>query len=331
MKDRIGTGPMPPREGEPIMDGAAACNLIIDSCCDLPYAIVDREGIDIIEFPYLMSDGEHADDLYRKNSAHEFYEAMRKGEEPTTAQISVPTFQRAFRDAVESGVPTVYLSFSSGLSGSFDVAAMVRDEVLAEYPGAELYLVDTHLASIAEGLLVMEAIRQRDRGMTAAELAAWATEAQYFVDAEFMVEDLESLRRGGRIPSSVAYAGSKLDVKPLLTIGIDGKLVLAGVARGRKKGIKQLADYYAKHVDESAPGQSVIVGHSDCARDVERLKEALANVDGDIMFLEGDIGPVIGSHVGPGMVAVTFWGSDRRNEISVADRIAKRVKGATEK
>ena len=97
----------------------------------------------------------------------------------------------------------------------------------------------------------------------------------------------------------MAYAGSKLDVKPLLTITVDGKLSLAGVARGRKKGIKQLAEYYQKRVAESVPGQCVVVAGADCPKDVGRLKEALAKVDDSILFLESSIGPVIGSHVGP--------------------------------
>lgn len=302
------------------------CNLILDSCCDLPLELIDREGIELIEFSYVMSDGEHADDLYGTSSAHDFYQAMRDGEEPTTAQVPVPVFRAAFENAIKSGVPTVCLSFSSGLSGSYDAASLVHEQMMAEYPDAELYLVDTRLASVAEGLLVYEALRQRDKGLTAAELAKWAEEARNFVDAEFMIEDLESLRRGGRIPSSVAYAGSKLDVKPMLTIGIDGKLSLAGVARGRKKGIKQLADYYQKRAAKMGPGQCVVIGNADCPKDAERLKEALAKLDDSILFLESSVGPVIGSHVGPGMIAVVFWGNDKREELSVADRIAKKVK-----
>ena len=151
--------------------------------------------------------------------------------------------------------------------------------------------------------------------------------ARYFVDAEFMVDDLEALRRGGRIPSSVAYAGSKLDVKPLLTITVDGKLSLAGVARGRKKGIKQLAEYYNKRKADSRPGRCVVIGNADCPKDAARLQEALGKGDDSILFLESSIGPVIGSHVGPDMIAVVFWGNDKREELSVADRIAKKVKG----
>ena len=287
------------------------CNLILDSCCDLPFEVIDKPGIELLRFPYIMSDGEHLDDLYQTTSAHDFYQAMRDGEEPTTAQVAVPVFQEAFGRAIESGVPTVYLSFTSGLSGSFDVACLVRDQLLAEHPEAELYLVDTLQASVAEGLLVYEAIQQRDKGLTARELAEWASEARFFVDAEFMVEDLESLRRGGRIPGSVAYAGSKLDVKPLLTIATDGKLSLSGVARGRKKGIKQLVEYYQRRVAKEGPGRCVVVAHADCQKDADRLKEMLARLDESILFLECDIGPVIGSHSGPGTVALFYLGRTR--------------------
>lgn len=303
------------------------CNLIIDSCCDLPFEVVDREGVELIRFPYIMSDGEHADDLYQTSSAHDFYQAMRNGEEPTTAQVPVPVFRDAFERAIASGVPTVYLSFSSGLSGSFDAAALVHDQLMAEHPDAELYIVDTCLASVAEALLVYEALRQRDNGMTAQELARWAEEARYFVDAEFMVDDLEALRRGGRIPASVAVAGAALDVKPLLVIAEDGTLSLVGVARGRKKGIRQLAEYYKKNVDDAGQTHVAIVGHADCPKDAARLKEALEKEAPGLLCLVCNIGPVIGSHVGADMLAVVFWGHDKCENLSVADRIARKVKG----
>ena len=114
--------------------------------------------------------------------------------------------------------------------------------------------------------------------------------------------------------------------KPLLTIGPDGKLSLSGVARGRKKGLKQLAEYFAKRVDDDGPIKYVVIGNADCPKDAERLKDALSKIDDSILFLESSIGPVIGSHVGPGMIAVVFWGDDKREQLSVADRIARRVK-----
>lgn len=304
-----------------------SCNLIIDSCCDLPFEVVDREGIELINFPYLLSDGEHSDDLYQTTSSRDFFEGMRKGEEPKTAQLAVSVIEEAFMRAIECGVPTVFLCFSSGLSGSYDVAEMARDRVLEEHPDAELYVVDTKLASVAEGLLVYEAIRQRDKGMNAKELVRWAEEARYYVMGEFMVEDLESLRRGGRIPATVAYAGAKLDVKPLLTFDLDGKLALDGIARGRKKGIKQLADRYRRKAVTAGAEQCVVIGNADCPKDAERLKDQLEKIDSNILFLDSNIGPVIGSHVGPGMIAVVYWSHDRREDISVADKIAHKVKG----
>lgn len=304
------------------------CHLIIDSCCDIPPEYLDREGITLLKFPYVLNGGTFEDDLFQTVTANEFYGGMRKGAEPSTAQLTIPLLQETFRAAAEKGTPTVYLSFTSGMSGSYDVALLVRDQITEEYPGFELYIVDTLLASIAEGLLVFEAVNQWEKGLSAAELADWANEARFFVDCEFMVEDLNALKRGGRIPGSVAVAGSALDVKPLLTIDSEGKLQLVGVARGRKKGIAQLANYFEKNVSDSGRAQYVFLGNADCPKDAQRLQNTIEKNGGDYLFIDGSIGPVIGSHVGPGMVAVAFWGHDQRDNLSIADKIARKVKGS---
>ena len=132
--------------------------------------MIEREGVFLLKFPYIENGETFEDDLFRSISAADFYDAMRNGAEPSTSQLSIPVITEAFNAAAESGVPTVYLSFSSGLSGSFDVATLVADSVRAEHPEFELHLVDTHLASVAEGLLVYEAINQREKGLTAADL-----------------------------------------------------------------------------------------------------------------------------------------------------------------
>ncbi len=303
------------------------CRLVIDSCCDLPNDLVDWDGVTLLKFDYILDGGTFSDDLFQSVAPEAFFGAMRKGAEPTTSQLSMQTLTELFEDLAKEGTPTVYLSFSSGLSGSFDVASLVRDRIKQDYPDFELYIVDTKLASIAEGLFVFEAVKQWERGLSAKELANWAEEARYFVDCQFMVEDLDTLRRGGRIPGSVAVAGAALDVKPMLTIDVDGKLALSGVARGRKKGLKLLADYYAKNVAHNEYDNYVTIGSSDAPKDLQRLRELLEKVDDSIIFIESSIGPVIGSHVGPGMVAVAFWGSDKREKMSMTDRIAKRVRG----
>lgn len=302
------------------------CNVIIDSCCDLPPEVIDVPGVELMRFPYLLNGEQHIDDMFQEQSAHDFYEAMRKGADASTAQIQITVMNETFTRAVESGVPTVYLGLTSGLSGNFDTAMLLRDQLLAEHPDAEFYVVDTRLASIAEGLLVYEAIRQRARGLTAKELVAWAEEARFFVNEQFTLDELEWLKKGGRIPASVAFAGSKLDVKPMLEISLDGRLSLSGVARGRKKGIRQLAEYYRKHALELGCGTHIVIGSADCPKDVERLKSELYKVDETVLFLETNVGPVIGSHVGPGMLAIAFMGQDAREDLSVSDRIAKKVR-----
>lgn len=309
------------------MSDTKKCRLIVDSCCDLPPEYLHQDGITMLNFPYIIDDETFYDDLFQTMTASEFYHAMRKGAEPKTAQLPITSMQEAFREAAESGIPAVYLSFTSGLSGSYDTAMIVRDQILEEFPDYELYIVDTLLPSLAEGLLVFEAIKQWRRGMSAAELASWAEEARYFVDCEFMVEDLDCLKRGGRIPSSVAVAGSALNVKPLLSVDVEGKLALTGVARGRKKGISQLAAYFEKNVSDNGRERYAFVGDSDAPKDAQKLKGLIQKNDESFLVFEGSIGPVIGSHVGPSMVAVTFWGHDRRENLSIADKIARKVKG----
>ena len=308
------------------MNAEAQCNLIIDTACDLPFAMVNVPGVQVLQFPYILSDGEHFDDMYASLSAHDFFELMHKGEVPSTSQIPIPALTDAFLQAAQSGVPTVYLGFSSGLSGNFTTASLVCDQVREAFPDAELYAVDTHLASIAEGLLVYEAIRQRERGLTASQMVAWANEARFFVNELFTLDTLDALQRGGRIPASVAYADTKLNVKPMLDITLDGKLGLKGLARGRKKAIRNLAEFYAKQALPDGSSKFVIIGNADCPKDAERLKDELLSIDESLVFLDAFIGPVIGSHVGRGMLALSFWGKDARDDVSISERIARKVR-----
>ena len=307
------------------------CHLIVDSCCDLPFELVDRDDVSLVGFPYLFGSDEQRDDLWQSSNPKEFYERMRKGEQPTTSQAAISELTERFVEAAERGIPTVYLCFSSGLSASYDRACLVADQVRAEYPGFELHIVDTHLASTGEALIVFEGLRQLDRGLSASELAEWALEAQNFVNVYFMVEDLDCLHRGGRIPASVAVMGSKLDVKPVLMIAADGTLTLKGVARGRKKGLRQLAQLYADMGDKPYTQAYLTIGNADCEKDMKRLEDIIKKESmkeqREPIFVESTIGPVIGSHVGPGMIALAFWGPDRRDKISMADRIARKVKG----
>jgi DegV family protein with EDD domain len=303
------------------------CNLIIDSCCDLPADLVASFDVDLVGFTFLMSDGEHLDDLGVSMSYHEFYERMRKGEQPKTAQVPYASLHRSFERACQSAVPTVYLCFTAALSGTYDTAVQVQSDLMASYPNAELYVVDTKLPSAAEGLLIIEAMRQLERGLTAREMVAWAEEARYYVNGFFTLPDLESLRRGGRIPDMAAIAGAKLDIKPILTFDSDGRLIFSGVARGRKKSLRQLLQAYQERRQESQD-TTLIVASADALKEQKLLAEQILKLtEGKVSLWQTQIGPVIGSHVGPGMAAVVFWGPDRRKRISLGDRIANVVSG----
>ncbi len=303
------------------------CNLVVDSCCDLPPQLVNVNGVRMLKFPYLMNGSECFDDLFVTGSAHNFYEQMRHGAMPSTAQIPYVVIREMWRDAAKSGVPTVFLCFSGALSGTYDTALTLMEETKEEFPEAELYLVDTALASVAEGFLVNEAIRQRNLGLSAVELAKWADEAKFYVRCVFMVDDLESLRRGGRIPSAAASLGTKLDVKVLLDFDLDGSLLLVSIARGRKKGMKAMVDIFGKESYKTDNVMTLTMGHADCPKDLEKLKDMVRKVQPNIAVVECNIGPVIGCHVGPNMLAMVFWGEDRRGGLTLADRIAKKVKG----
>lgn len=306
------------------------CNLIIDTCCDLPAELVASYQVELIRFTYIMDDGEYLDDLGVTLSHHDFYERMRKGEQPKTTQVPVGEFTSCFERCLDTGVPTVYLAFTAALSGSFETATKVAEDVLKDYPGCELYVVDTKLPSVAEGLLVMEAIRQLDAGLTAKEMVKWAEEARYYINGFFTLPDLESLRRGGRIPDMAAVAGSKLDIKPILTYDLDGRLVFKSVARGRKKAVKQLLQLYIERENDNVLN-TVLVAAADVRKEQKAFAEALLKAAGNpISLWQTEIGTVIGSHVGPGMLAIVFWGPDRRKNLSLTDRIAQRVASGTD-
>jgi DegV family protein with EDD domain len=282
--------------------------IIIDSCSDLRADLVEELGVEVLRFPFAIDGSEYADDFGASLSHADFYAAMRSGVYPSTMQIPRQTFVDTFRRHAESGEPVLYLAFSSALSGTYDIAWLARQEVLAEYPDAEIRLVDTKAASAAEGLLVYEAARRWREGSPLADVESWVTAERPRLNGWFIVDDLETLRRGGRLPGAVAAAGTLLDIKPLLHVSADGRLEMKRSIRGRHKSIRALADLFAERATD--PGsQTIAVAHGDCVQDAERLCGLIAERAPAHEVLSLDVGPVIGTHTGPGMLAVVFWGN----------------------
>lgn len=293
--------------------------LITDSPCDLPLPYLKEHDVTVLHFTYTESGkpdgGLHGvDDLFESRSAHEFYDAIRGGAEPMTSQPSPAEFEHVFRDSLATGLPVVYLCFSSGISGCYEGALAVerrlRDELGEDIP---LTIVDTRHASTSQALFITQAVRLREGGMGAEELVAWAREAIAYDHLVFMVDDLTALARGGRIPPAAAKLGSLLGVKPILTIELDGKLGMTGVARGRKKALRKFADIFKETHESDRYHNIVTIGNADCPEDVPMLEQMLREVDPGIEIVSTNVGPTIGCHVGPGMMAIAYWGVDRRD------------------
>lgn len=303
------------------------CRLIVDSNCDLPYEIISSLGVDILNFSYIIEDEEFIDDFWQSRTPESFYNLIRKGAISRTSAYPLGKFLQHFEQCAQEGTPTVYLSFPLALSGSYNMAVMAADQVREKYPDFELYVVDTCSASVGYGHLVLQAVRMRDRGLTAQELVDWASEAKNFIHGYFTLDSLDCLARGGRIPAAAAQVSGKLDIKPMLTYDTTGALGMSGISRGRKRALKSLVDRFKSEFngDCSLP---VLIASADADKDAHYLADLIRKEKefNQVHIIFCSVGPVIGSHVGPGMIALSFWGSDRRASSSIADKIADRVR-----
>lgn len=295
------------------------CRVICDSTCDLTPKRARELGVYVVPFHYMEPDRPQDglngdDDLFQQRDSHSFYQALRDGACPRTSQASQGEYEQAFRDAVEAGESAVFFSMSSGISGGYNGACLALERLRSQLDRmpVEIYVVDTLVASTPLTLLVEEACRRRDAGATARELADWALDARYRLHTIFMVDNLEALHRGGRVPRTVAVLGDTLDVKPLLHFNLDGTLGICGAAHGRKKGMKKLAAHFGKRYDPSVAGPIAAVGDADSVDEGDSLAGCLRDQRPDIMVLRPTIGPTIGCHVGADMVSCCCWGADRR-------------------
>lgn len=308
------------------------CHIIVDSCADFAPEVARALGVEIVKFSYVMGGEEHEDDLWQSMSAHDFYERMRKGEQATTSAITLGHYVEVFERAAKVGTPTVYLGFTRALSSSVDAARQAAEMVKEQFPDFEIYVVDNLCPSASAELLALEAVRQAGNGLSAAELASWAEEARYYIHGFFTLESFDALARGGRIPPAAAQVGGKLDIKPELSYDINGALTLRGMCRGRKKALRAiLADFKATYPGSEGAADLLPVGivSADADKDAQWLADQIHKEPGcaDVPIIFSSVSPVIGAHVGPGMVACVCWGPDRREALSFTDRLARKVRG----
>jgi len=292
------------------MSPVSAPLVITDSSCDLSAALLDDIGVEVLHLGFSIGDVFHVDDLGVSMSHEEFYELMRRDASPTTSAIPVGDYVRAFEAAAAAGRPVLLLGLSSALSSTYEAALTAREMVHAVDPDADIRIVDSLNASVALGLLVFLAAGRVASGADIDSLERWALGARTAVNGYFTLESLEHLRRGGRISDVAAFAGTMLDVRPVLRIDAEGQLVFAGQARGRRRSMKALVEVLEQRLS-AAEDQTIFVAHGDSAADAALLEEMVRERAPMADVVLADIGPVIGSHVGPGMLAVVFVGTDR--------------------
>ena len=302
-------------------------HIIVDTCADFASKVAERLGVEVIGFPYVMDGVEYTDDIWKSVSYEDYYAKLREGSHVTTAAVSPGFYYEVFERAAKEGTPTIYLGFTGGLSSSIHAAEQARDMIADDYPGFELYVVDNLCPSACAELLAVEAVRLAGNGATAGELYRWANEARYYIQGYFTLDNLDALAAGGRIPPAAAQLGGKLDIKPELSFDLNGSLTLKGMCRGRKKALRALVSEFQENWCRD-PSLPIAIMHADAAKDADWLEDHLRREKGceGLLIIRSVISPVLGAHVGPGMVAVGFWGGDRREKLSLTDRIAARVR-----
>lgn len=243
-------------------------------------------------------------------TVEQFYAEQRAGKFASTSQINPLVYRKAFEKSLKAGLDIIYLCFSSGLSGTIERARQCMRELAEEYPERKLICVDTLCASVGEGFLLCEALKKQAEGMSIEELASWVKENRLRVCHWFTVDTFDHLRHGGRVSGAVAMIGTALQIKPLLHVDETGHLQVMGKPRGRRKAIEtQLSLMRQGWTPEM--GKMVAIGHGDCPADAELLRETMAQNFPEAQIHIAPIGPIIGAHTGPDMLAILYWGNNR--------------------
>lgn len=284
--------------------------LYTDSCCDLSAEMASQLNVSAIPLIYTLDGQEYYDDFGQSMSSKEFYNTVRSGSMPSTALISTQRYLDAFTPELEAGNDILYLAFSSALSGSYQCSVIAIEELKAKYPDRMIQAIDTKCASLGEGLLIYYVATKMAEGASFDELAAYAAELAPQVCHWFTVDDLNHLKRGGRVSGATAAIGTMLSIKPVLHVDDEGRLISMGKERGRKKALKALVTHMEETVSDKE--QVVFISHGDSVDDATAVADMVRAKFPQVTDVQmNTIGPVIGSHAGPGTIALFFLGTSR--------------------
>lgn len=283
--------------------------ILTDSSCDIDPELLARWEVPFVSLTVKFDDEKESFANFDRPFP-DFYRKMRDGGVARTAAVNIDDFLRTFEPLLKQGKDLLYIGFSSGLSTTVNSGAMAAAELMEQYPERKIVTVDTYAASAGFGMLVYLAVQEKKRGATLEQAAKFVEDTRFHLCHWFTVDDLVYLKRGGRVSAAAAFVGGLLGIKPVLHMDDPGHLIPMFKVRGRKASIKALADKYGELALDRENG-TVFISHGDCLGDAKLLENMLAERYGAKVELITYVGPVIGSHSGPGTLALFFVGRER--------------------
>ena len=284
------------------------------STCDLTEEYLAGRDISYISFHYSLDGKKYADDFGKTMSHADFYKAMENGAETKTSQVNIDEYEEYFAEFLEKGLDILHVSLSSGLSGSCNSARIAAEDLSEKYPDRKIYIVDSLGASSGYGLLMDKAAYLRDGGMEIGELKDWLEENKLKLHHWFFSTDLTFYIKGGRISKTSGWFGTLLKICPLLNMNTEGRLIPRKKIRGKAAVINEIVEETVRHAQNRTDYDGkCFISNSACIEDAEKvasmIEEKFPKLNGKVRIF--NIGTVIGSHTGPGTVAVFFFGDER--------------------
>lgn len=288
--------------------------IVTDSCCNLLEDMIDDFGIHILPLTFMV-DGE--DEVYQsylkgeRTDLKQFYTMMREGKVFKTSLPNLAESEALFRELLDSGRDVLYIAFSSGLSGTYQALSLMAAQLQEEFPERKIHVVDSLAASGGQGLLVWYAVQHARAGESIDQVRDWLEENKLHLAHWFTVDDLMYLFRGGRVSKTAAWAGTLLNIKPVLHVDDEGHLIPMEKVRGRKKSLNALIDHMEKSANKPISDQMVFITHGDCIEDAEYVAAKIKERFGVKEVVINYVDPVIGVHSGPGTMALFFLADKR--------------------
>ncbi|MDO4292229.1 MAG: DegV family protein [Eubacteriales bacterium] len=287
------------------------------TCCstaDMSRQFMEDNKIPFAMFHYQLDGKEFEDDLYTSITPEAFYKKISDGAQPVTSQINVEGYISLFEPILKQGRDVLHLTLSSGISGSINSANIARAQLLEDYPDRRIAVVDSLAASSGYGLLVTQALENQRAGMSLEENVSWLEANRNKLHHWFFSTDLTSYIRGGRVSKTAGFVGRVLNICPLLNVNSEGKLIPRSKIRGKKQVIAEIVKRMEEHArDGHDYSGKCYISQSACLEDAKQVarlvEEKFPGLDGKVLI--NNIGTVIGSHTGPGTVALFFWGDER--------------------